>query len=315
MKIQQLSNLSGRAANMLFNVTQLHPLFDAAEFRYDPSYFPNVPDKSTFSSSAARAENAAPVKDSAVPNPTGVNQASYTREVGIDNKRRLDYKSDSAGLANYGDRQLINLFQYIAGEVQDDMTGGTGASYHMLGLSSFIKDAAYGGQTAALGFTQAEQAAMNTQVALKIDSATTQAEFLELLDKEILNVPGANAIIVNRQTKARLTTVARKLSLLDQTLNYLGVPVPSYNGIPIIGVPSTAIPQTESDGSNSDCTSLYIVRFAESQGVCFATNSGFAFQDFPDYQSTSELVARLEINLNLVVERTDAVKRLSRIRL
>ena len=318
MKLQQISQIpAGRGVDLLTTVLRNAPLLQFAEFRSDPSYFANIPDKATFTSSAARAENAAAQKDDQTPNPTGVSLYMYSREAGIDDVRKLDLNVTGSPIAleRNAARTLSQLAVKLATEVQDDMIAGTNASYKMLGMSYFVKDAASGGQTAALGFTTTEQAAMNENVSLKIDNADDQAAFLEVLDKAIGYVPGANAIIVNSNLGSRLNSIARQKQLFGQGFSAFGTPVNTYNNVPIVTVPTTTILQTESDGTNSDCTSAYIVRFAEEQGVCFATNSGFYFQDFPDYESKAQQVARIQMFLALVVERTDAIRRLSRIRL
>jgi hypothetical protein len=317
MKLFQLSTLTGRGAGLLAKMIELNPLLNFAEFRLDPSSFLNVPDKSTFTSTSARAANAAVQKDAQTPNPTIASLALYGREVAIDDvyKKDAELAGSQVGLQRYADRQLESVATTLAAEIQADMIAGTGASNRMLGLSNFVKDAASGGQTAALGFTTAEQAAMNQNISAKLDNVTDQNAFVETLIKAISTVPGANAILVNSNLYARLNTIALRIGAAGESKDIFGQPVKTFDNLPLISLPTGAIPQTESDGTNADCTSLYVTRFAETQGVCFSSNSGFYFQDFPDYQSYAQLVARLQIFLNLVVERTDAVKRLSRIRL
>ncbi len=317
MKIDQVSVLSGRSANLLGKMLEIAPIFQYAEFRKDYSSAVNVPDKTSFSGSAARAENAALTKDNQSPSTTAVNLAMYGREIAIDDVRKLDsnVSGSPVGLQKFADRQLGAVGVKLAQEVQAHMLTGTAASYQMLGLSNFVKDAAAGGQTAALGFTAAEQAAMNQQVSLQLNTSANQDSFVETLYKALGDVPNANAILVNTNMGARLTTIAKRLGAAGETVNSFGVPVSTFNNVPIVVLPTGAIPQTESDGTNSDCTSLYVVRFAEELGVCFNTNSGFYFQDFQDYQTNPQGVARLQFFLNLIVERTDALRRLSRIRL
>lgn len=316
MKIQEVNTLTGRAAGLLVKLLQIAPFLQAAEFRLDPSYFANVPDKSAFTGTAARAENAVAQKDAQAPNPSPVSLALYSRETVIDRLRVNDAKlaGSPAGLKNFADRQLNSLISKLGLELQDDMIAGTATSYHMLGLANFIKDAAAGGQTAALGFTTAEQAAMNQNVSLKLDNIDSQDAFIELLMKALATIPGANAMVMNVNAYARMTTIAKRLGAASVTTNEFGVPVTNFNQVPMIPVPVTTITQTESDGANADCTSIYIARFAEEQGVCYATNSGFDFQDFPDYETYPQGMARVNMNLNLVVESTAALKRLSRIR-
>jgi hypothetical protein len=317
MKIAQVSNLSGRAQNLLAKMIGLAPILQVAEFKLDPSTFLHFKDSDTFTSTAARQENAVAQKDNQVPTGTAMSLALYTRETAIDDVRKLDANVGyaPAALKLMADRRLGGLAVKLAQEVQDHMLTGTNASYQMLGISTFVKDAASGGQTTALGFTTAEQAAMNTNVSLQLNDTDNQNEFAEFLEKNIALVPAANAILVNTNLAARLTTIAKRLGAAGETVNSFGVPVKTFNGVPIVPLPTTAIPQTESDGSNSDCTSLYIVRFAEELGTAFSTNSGFYFQDFENAETYPQGKARMQMFLQLAVERTDALKRLSRIRL
>ena len=317
MKIAQVSNLSGRAQNLLANMITLAPIFRVAEFKLDPSTFLHFKDSDTFTSTAARAENAAGQKDNQTPAATALSLALYTRETAIDDVRKLDQNVGfaPAALKLMADRRLSALAAKLATEVQDHMLTGTNASNQMLGISNFVKDAAAGGQTTALGFTTTEQAAMNTQVSLQLNDTDNQNEFAETLEKNIALVPSANAILCNTNLAARLTTMAKRLGAAGESVDSFGIPVKTFNGVPIVALPTSAIPQTESDGSNSDCTSLYIVRFAEELGAAFSTNSGFYFQDFENAETYPQGKARLQMFLQLTVERTDALKRLSRIRL
>jgi len=220
-----------------------------------------------------------------------------------------------AGLQFYADRRLGGLAGKLGAEVQDEMFAGTDATNRMLGLLNFVKDAAAGGQTAALGFTTAELAAMNTQASLQLTSTATQDSFVELLLKELAKVPGANAILMNVNLYARMQTIARRLHSLTVSVDQFGVPVTMFNNIPMVEMPVSALPQTESDGTNTDNCSLFIARFAEELGAAFSTNSGFLFTDFENYQVNPSGMSRLQFFLNLNVERTDALRRLSRIRL
>lgn len=317
MRIDQASYLTGRSAGILSKILEVTPLFQYAEFRKDPSEYGNIPDKSTFSGSAARAEGSAAQKDAQVPTPAYKKLSIYEREITIDNLRKLDSRITGSpnGLKLFGDRQLNALAVKLAQEVQIEMIQGTDASNRMLGIGNFVKDAAAGGQTAALGFTTAEQAAMNVQIALQLNTTANQDTFVESLFKQLASVPGANAIICNANLGARLTTIAKRLGAAGETLNSFGIPVNTFNNVPICVVDTNTITQTESDGTNSDCTSMYIVRFAEELGVCFVSNSGFYFEDFPEDVQNPDMKARLGFYLNLAVERSDALRRLSRIRL
>jgi hypothetical protein len=318
MNIAQASNLTGRGAQLLSAILSNAPLLQHAEFKADGSTHFVVPNKSSFTSTAARAVNGAPQKDNQAPAPTSRSLALYSREVAMDDVYKQDQQAglmSPAGLKLFWDRQLKSLGVKLGLEVQDQMIAGSDATNEMLGFSYFVKDAASGGQTTKLGFTTTEQAAMNVNADLTLDNVDDQNSFVELLERELANVPGANCIIVNTYLKARLSNIARRLGALGQSMNSFGVPVQTFNSIPIVAVPTSAIANTESDGATSDCTSLYVVRFAEDLGVCFSTNSGFKFTEFENTEDYAQTKARLDFYLNLTVEQTDALRRISRIKL
>jgi len=317
MKISQVSLLSGRAQGLLERMLQIAPILQMAEFKLDSSTHYMIKDSDSFSGSAARAEGSPVQADNQVPTASSVSLALYSREVTLDDVRKLDKNVglSEAGLRLFSDRRLAGLAVKLATEIQDDMLSGSAANNKMLGILNFVKDAEAAGQTERLGFSAAELAAMNQRVSLKLDSTANQDAFIEVLYKALAEVPGANAILCNINLSARLNTIAKRLGAAGETINSFGTRVQTFNNVPIVPLPTTAMPQTESDGANADNCSLVIARFSEELGTAFSTNSGFYFQDFPDVQAAAQAKARLQFFLNLEVERTDALKRLSRIRL
>ncbi|MBP8975103.1 MAG: hypothetical protein KBG83_00145 [Bacteroidetes bacterium] len=318
MNIAQVSNLQGRAAGVLTTILAQEPLLRVADFRPDNSvYFAN-PDKDTFTSTAARAVNESIQRDAQNPNPAAAALALYGREISVDDVYKQDAvigNLSARGLLEFLDRRVAGLAVKLGSEIVVDICSGTATSNRMIGFSEFVKDAAAGGQTARLGFTTAELAAMNNQVGLQLNTTTNQDAFIESLIKKVAEVPGANALVMNTNLYARMTTIAKRIGAAGETRDSFGVPVSTFNGISLIPVNTTAITQSESDGTNSDCTSLYIVRFEENLGVTFSTNSGFLYTDFEDVESKPNGVARMQMFLNLTVNKDNAFRRLSRIRL
>lgn len=317
MNIAQASNLSGRGQALLSNMLTLAPLLQFAEFKLDASTHMVVADKDTFTNTPERAEGGTLSRDLQTPSPTARNLALYGREISIDDVRKMDKNVGiaPAGLRLFADRRVNGLGGKLAKEIQSQMFVGTDADNKMLGISTFVLDAAAGGQTTRLGFTTAELAAMNVQAGVTLGDVDQQNTFVELLEKELANVPGCNAIVCNVNLAARLSTIGRRLQAAGEVPNRFGVSYRTFNGIPIVPVPVDTIPQTESDGVNSDNTSMYLVRFAEELGVAFSTNSGFYFTDFEESEVGPQGISRLQFFLNLTVERTDALRRISRIRL
>lgn len=317
MKIDQISNLSIRSAGLLAKIVEVAPLFQYAEFRQDPSEYANIPDKSTFTGTSVRAEGAAVQRDGQIPTPSYKRLAIYEREITIDNLRKLDANvtGSPTALKTFMDRQVNALAMRLAEEVQAAMFIGSDAANQMLGISNFVRDAAAAGQTANLGFTTTEQAAMNQNVSLQLNTTANQDTFVEQLYHALGLIAGANAIICNTNLAARLMTIAKRLGAAGETINSFGNPVTTFNNVPIVAVGTGVIPQTETDGVNTDNTSLYIARFAEELGVCFTTNSGFYFEDFPLDVAMPDAKARIGFYLNLAVEKQNSLLRLSRIRL
>lgn len=315
--IAQISSLSNAGQGILSYVLNLYPIFRFAQFRPDTSSYVNYADRPTITGSAVRAEGAPAQRDNQTPTPTARNLALYSREITIDDVRKRDQNitGSPAGLIYLMRNRQLAQAVALAAEVEIDMISGADSAYHMLGLTEFVKDAASGGQTTHLGFTTAEQAAINVQANLKIDNNDDQNAFLEILDRALYVVPGANAIICNDGMKARLSTMARNRALFGMTIDQFGVEAETYKGIPLVRVTSEALTQTQSDGVNTDCTSVFVVRFAEQLGVAYSTNSGFDFMDFPEIEADPQGMSRLQFFLNLTVERTNALRRISRIRL
>lgn len=315
--LASVSTLTGRGAGLLTAMYEIVPLLQVAEFKLDTLTHFVLPDKAAFTGTSARALNGALQRDAQGGTPTARSLALYGREISLDDAFIADQRAGVSldGLRFMFDRKLRALAVKLAEEVETDMFTGTDASNRCLGISEFVKDAAAGGQTAKLGFTADEQAAMNTQVSLQINTAANQDAFVEILEKEMAKVPGANAIVCNPNLKARLTTIARRLGAAGETRNNFGTPLATFNGVPIYPVSTSTITSTESDGTNNDNTSLYILRFAEDGGVSFVTNSGFKFDDIELDSVKPNQIARLQIFFNLSVEKTNALRRLSRIRL
>lgn len=317
MNIAQISTLTGRGAGLLSRMLEIDKLLGFADFKLDASTHQVSKDSNTHTGSAARAEGTPASRDNQKPTFTSRNLALYTREISIDEVRLLDVNVGMAptALKLFADRRLNGLAGKLADEIVYDMLNGTDADNKMLGILEFVKDAAAAGQTARLGFTAAELADMNLYINYQLNTTDNQDLFIELLTKEMANVPGANAIICNTNLASRLTTIARRIHAYGSGVDAFGQPVHMFNNVPIVPVSVSQLSQTQSDGANNDCTSLIITRFSEELGTTFSTNSGFYFVDFNDVDTTPTGVSRLSMYLNLTVERTDALRRISRIRL
>ncbi len=324
MNLAQISSgMSGRGAGLLTSMLEEAPALQFAEFQSEASDHLLATARETATGSSSRNEGDTAHRNAVVPDVTPRKLRLYSREVTVDNVRIQDVRNGitaPAGLKNFYDRQLKVEANGLADDLQNDLFAGTDAAdvagkIHMLGFSEFLKDAVAAGQTARFGFSTADIAAMNVQAALKLDTDENQSAFVELLYKVLAQIPGANAIQCNVNLAARLTTIAKKLGAAGESINSFGTKASTFNGIPIIPVPVTTISQSESDGVNADCTSLYAIRYQEDTGVAVTTNSGILFADFAESSELPSGIARIEFFGNLAVQSRNSLRRISRIRL
>jgi hypothetical protein len=157
-----------------------------------------------------------------------------------------------------------------------------------------------------------------SSTALSIAAAAGQDQFIELLDQALMEVPGANMLVMNRALGARMQSIARRLHALTWDKDEFGQPAPFYNGIPIITIADGAITNAEPSGDVTpvnNTTSIYAIRTAEFNGLAGVTNEGFKFRDWTDPQPTQSMIARAELRMGLVIEAPDCIRRIRRIRL
>lgn len=151
--------------------------------------------------------------------------------------------------------------------------------------------------------------------------ASTLKSFLELLDEQILSIPGGpTCIIANGKFISRLTNLARDYVRVEAAPDVFGRQqlVTVYNEIPIVNAGFKAnrtglvIGNNETVGTSNDCTSIYLVRFGEQQDVTFATNVGLDVQDLG--LVGTKYVTLVEFDVDLVVLNPNALVRIEGIR-
>lgn len=145
---------------------------------------------------------------------------------------------------------------------------------------------------------------------------TAQQNYLELLNQLIQKVDGgAQVLFMNARALSRLTTIAREF--VQWLPNTFGQLMPYYNGIPIrdAGYDKTGalvIPQNETVGTSTDCTSIYAVRFSEGADLSIATNVGVEVKDLGlvgvHYVHSVEFDADLVLLNDLSVARLEGIR-------
>lgn len=158
-----------------------------------------------------------------------------------------------------------------------------------------LKTRITGGQVLSSG---TNGAAMNTD-------AATRTAFLDRLDALVGLVPGCEAIFASDSVIAMLRTVFRNVTINNYTVDDLTgrpVEVPTWQGIPILSAGKKAdqtqvIPQTETQGTATNASSIYAVRFARSEfdeGVMGLTNGGVMVDPPRQMETKPSILGRIE---------------------
>ncbi|WP_405793342.1 major capsid protein [Streptomyces sp. NBC_01506] len=138
--------------------------------------------------------------------------------------------------------------------------------------------------------------------------------FFDLMDALVASVPGltsANgALYANRQVIAKVRSAARRIGGFEMVREALtGKLVATYNGIPFLDPGQTAagaeiLPQTETAGTATDASSIYVVRFGQTeddQAVTGLTNGGVMVDDLGQLETKPAYRTRIEFYCGLAV--------------
>lgn len=166
---------------------------------------------------------------------------------------------------------------------------------------------------------------------LNVIGGGTNAElhaFFDFLDALIAAVPGINGnngvLIMNNAVRSKIISALRRINNTVETVGRLPEPIrqsvapgqpineaqlPVYNGIPMIDIGTKAdgsliIPQTETTGSSNVTSSIYAVKFGQSEndgGVTGLTNGGVDVRDLGELQSNPAIRTRIEFFTGLGV--------------
>lgn len=166
--------------------------------------------------------------------------------------------------------------------------------------------------------SQVISAGTNGLPILGANEAAQQA-FLDKIDEAIAAVGQVDAMYMNAQVLARLKSSARRLHFYDQTTDDFGKTVSMYNGIPMIDIGTKAdkspiIPQTETQGSSTNASSIYFVKFGQDEsdgGVTGLTNGGIQVKNLGEIDSKPVFRTRIEFFCGLGVFGGKAAARLT----
>ncbi|MFD8611404.1 MULTISPECIES: major capsid protein [Streptomyces] len=153
---------------------------------------------------------------------------------------------------------------------------------------------------------------------------TAGHDFFDALDALIAQVPGLSAgngaLYANRKIIAKIASSARRLGGYEMVQEALtGKRVATYQGIPLLDPGQTAagadiIPTTETQGTAEDASSIYAVKFGQSEGdkgVTGLTNGGVSVRDLGELDSKPAYRTRIEFFCGLALFSGQAAARLN----
>lgn len=148
------------------------------------------------------------------------------------------------------------------------------------------------------------------------DSAARQA-FFDKVEEAIALVDGTpDVLIMNSKVLAKFRSAARRETAYTEDRDTFGKPVMTYAGIPLLDIGrdeagNDIIPQTETQGSSSAASSIYIVRFGTDAGVIGVTNGGVQAYDLGEIDEKPVYRTRVEFYTAIAMLGTRSVAQLT----
>lgn len=241
---------------------------------------------------------------------------SYTESTGTVNQ-----KSESLVITG-GDADVDKFIVQTRGDVNDQRAVQT--ALKVKALSYQFQNTFFNGDTAvdALSFDGLKKRLTGGQVIATAtnglpvigSSATDIHAFFDKLDELVAAVPGLDgsngAVYANSNIIGRIKSGARRISadvFVEKDIN--GKRQVVWNGIPILDPGATSagvsiLPQTETQGSSNVASSIYAVKFGQSEGdqaVTGLTNGGVQVYDLGELETKPAFRTRIEFYTGLAV--------------
>lgn len=148
-------------------------------------------------------------------------------------------------------------------------------------------------------------------------NTSPQGDFMDMLDQLAYQVQGkADALFMDSKTLLKIRSVARDLKYFSQTTDAFGKPVTTFDDIPMFAVGDNnlgnkIIGHSEVNGTATNTTSIYAVKFGSDEFVSGITNGGMQVQDLGLLQAEPKYRTRIEFFCGLAIFNPKAAARLS----
>jgi len=202
-------------------------------------------------------------------------------------------------LSNLNDQRALQLAmaaKRVRNSFSDALINGDGNSNTFVGIDA--QAVAYGNVQGATG---------NGIKVYGSAGADRQAFFMALQDLLSAVDGSANALLVNTATLSKIKAAARLDTAYTETVDAFGRTVATFDGVPFIDMGNSIIAQDETQGTSSDCSSIYAVRFEAGDGVYGITNGGIETTDIGELETKPSYRYRIDWHCGVVVAHPKAV--------
>lgn len=322
-ELSQINSPSGRgvnlAADILKNSQFLQFMEESSGYDLDSTNFTyNVVEAG--SSLKDRAINASFSTTALTPGqPLAGTQAIMGDEVKFDTTYKRDAERGLGNAALFFEREFNRRKVNYAGEIEQKLFAGSGASGQFRGLRTILNGTDNVPGTSTTCVINAKNYAPSGATSFDMTSATAAnaARFKEMLNDIRYMVPGLQGIVVNRTLAGRITTFGDVLKLGTSTTNGFGTQIKEIDGLKIIVVTNAAIPNNEPDDAGTPAnvtTSIYPI--VPGPGRCaLKTNSGITYWDYDQPDNTQSETEWWEMAGSWAIETADSVLRIRNLKI
>ena len=244
----------------------------------------------------------------------GVNEG-YEESTGIVNPR-----SESLVIMG-GDSDVDKFIQQTRSNINDQRAIQTAMKVKALAYK--FQDSFFNGDTAVdpKGFDGLKKRVSGSQIIEAEENgfdvnALPPHRLLELLDQLLYSVQGkADALYMDSKTLLKIKSIARQLGYFEQSTDAFGKSVFAYDGVPFFDAGSKpegtkVIGHNETQGTATNTTSIYAVKFGADEYVSGLTNGGVQVYDLGELQEKPALRTRIEFYTGVGVFNGKAAARL-----
>lgn len=331
MNLKSVSTLNGSAngvtaiANMLSASPLLNVLDAKGAFELDAQNFDFLPVTSTGSIQKRAVGGSYTGTDIVPASKVAGALAIYGGRIDIDRTHIRDAEKGLRDIPSWFQKAIKKEHIIFAKNLEDKLMNGLGTSNDVKGISKILTGNDLPGYTGANRVINANDYSKITNsksfditLALSDTDKPKQREtFIEMLIYATSMMDGVPVMLLNSTMLGRMTTIAKKEHILGEDRASFGIPVSTFNGIPMIRLNEGSITNTEDDDTATtpltNTTSLYLASFGEFN-FSLVTNSGLDYTESKWMQTKEADSEKWEMSVAWKIEEPKSALRIRNIK-